>query len=60
MQLEITMEQFKEGVEDWLFNVADHGDVLKVDTEHGKAVIISEEEWLTLRNEFFELKRKNK
>ena len=57
MQHEITQEQFEEDIDDYLFCVADHNDILIVDTEYGKAIVISEEEWLALRSEFLESKR---
>ena len=51
---EITIDDLEEELSDWFFAVTDRGDVLKVETDHGKAVVISEEEWLTLRDGFFE------
>ena len=58
MLYEITLGDLEEELSDWFFAVTDRGDVLKVETDHGKAVVISEEEWLTLRDGFL-MKRKS-
>lgn len=58
MLYEITIDDLEEELSDWFFAVTDRGDVLKVETDHGKAVVISEEEWLTLRDGFL-MKRKS-